>query len=261
MPQTDIQLLIRVAKTAAALILESGAETFRAEETVQHICQPFLTTPIEVMALPTGVIITLHHDYTDYTSIIRIKKRGINLAKLQLVNSISRQVSHGEISLLEAEKCLAKVQATKGISKIWLTLAVALSSGFFALLFSGTITDFFIATFAGACVQLVTFAFDNSGLSKFIKCIVAGALTALIALIFTNVFQLGAMDKIIIGAIMPMLPGLPLTSAIRDTIQGDLISGVARGAEALLIAAALGVGVGIMLKLWLLFGGVMFSVV
>lgn len=260
MTQNDIQLLIRVTKTAAALILESGAETFRAEETVQHICRPYLAT-VDVMALPTGVILTIHQGEDNYTSIIRIKDRGINLTKLQLVNNISRQVSEQELTLFEAEQCLAKIQAEQNISKLWLTIAVALSSGFFALLFGGRIAEFFIAALAGGSVQLVAFTFHNTSLSKFIRCIVAGALTALIALIFTKFFRIGAMDKIIIGAIMPLLPGLPLTSAIRDTIHGDLISGVARGAEALLIATALGVGVGIMLKLWLLLGGVIFAVV
>ena len=44
---------------------------------------------------------------------------------------------------------------------------------------------------------------------------------------------------------MPLLPGLAMTNAIRDTIRGDLISGIARATEALLVASSLAAGVGV----------------
>ena len=43
---------------------------------------------------------------------------------------------------------------------------------------------------------------------------------------------------------MPLLPGLAMTNAIRDTIRGDLLSGIARATEALLIASSLAAGAG-----------------
>ena len=64
-----------------------------------------------------------------------------------------------------------------------------------------------------------------------------------------------ALKLIIIGAIMPLLPGLAMTNAIRDTMRGDLVSGVARGAEALLVAVALGTGAGLVLKAAMLLRG------
>ena len=58
-----------------------------------------------------------------------------------------------------------------------------------------------------------------------------------------------------VGAVLPLLPGLAMTVAIRDTMRGDLVSGVARIAEALLVAACVAVGVGAVLGLWLKIGG------
>ena len=49
---------------------------------------------------------------------------------------------------------------------------------------------------------------------------------------------------------MPLLPGLDITNAIRDTVNGDLVSGVARTAEALLKAVAIAAGVGVVIALW-----------
>ena len=56
---------------------------------------------------------------------------------------------------------------------------------------------------------------------------------------------------------MPILPGLMLTSAIRDTVMGDLVAGTARLVEALLIAVAIAGGVGIVLSFYLSMGGVL----
>ena len=47
------------------------------------------------------------------------------------------------------------------------------------------------------------------------------------------------MDKIMIGDIMLLIPGLMSTNAIRDVLIGDTLSGIIRLIAALLLAAAL----------------------
>lgn len=52
---------------------------------------------------------------------------------------------------------------------------------------------------------------------------------------------------------MLLVPGLAITNAIRDTISGDLVSGISRAVEAFLIAIAIAAGTGIVLKFGLSF--------
>ena len=47
-----------------------------------------------------------------------------------------------------------------------------------------------------------------------------------------------------IGALMLLVPGLALTNAIRDLINGDLIAGTSRMVEAALVGSALAIGTG-----------------
>ena len=49
--------------------------------------------------------------------------------------------------------------------------------------------------------------------------------------------------------------GLAITNAIRDTLAGDLVAGVTRGAEAIMIAVTLAAGSGIVVGLWIQFLG------
>ena len=61
----------------------------------------------------------------------------------------------------------------------------------------------------------------------------------------TYAIQTINMDTVIISAIMPLVPGVAITNAIRDTLQGDYLSGGARVLEAFLKAASIALGVGI----------------
>ena len=56
-----------------------------------------------------------------------------------------------------------------------------------------------------------------------------------------------------IGSIMPLIPGVPFTNAIRDIANGDYISGSVRMLDALLVffCIAIGVGVGFTVIGWL----------
>ena len=53
------------------------------------------------------------------------------------------------------------------------------------------------------------------------------------------------LDTVVIGSIMPLVPGVAITNAVRDTLQGDYISGCARILEAFLKAASIALGVGV----------------
>lgn len=54
-------------------------------------------------------------------------------------------------------------------------------------------------------------------------------------------------DKVIVGAIMVFVPGVAITSGIKDALNGDILSSFGKIGEGVLTACALGAGVGIML--------------
>lgn len=83
-----------------------------------------------------------------------------------------------------------------------------------------------------------------------------GIIASLFALLSVHFGLASHLDKIIIGSIMLLVPGIAITNAIRDTIAGDLLAGVSRALEAFLIAIAIAIGTGSIIKIWtMLFGG------
>ena len=92
-------------------------------------------------------------------------------------------------------------------------------------------------------------------LSKFLTNLSASALVALVGGVL---FLLGLghnMDKVIIGSIIRLVPGMALTTSIRDFFHGDYLSGAIRMLDAVLVGGCIAVGVGVVVRLLSLLTG------
>lgn len=253
--EVKVSTLLKVVKLSAQIILENGGETYRAEEITEFICKSFNVKEIDAFALPTGFYITISVNGDDNNTLVkRIRKRTTNLQKLNDVNSISRQLSLHSISLDEALKELELINKDPGNEGKYYIFYAGLSSAFFAVLFGGKVLEFFTALFSGFLVAIVSIFFVNLHSYHFFSNIVSGIIIAFISILVTTLANMGNYNYIIIGCMMPLLPGLAMTNAIRDTMRGDLISGIARAAEALLVASSLAAGAGIVMYLFYNFG-------
>jgi len=246
-----ISLVLDTVGLASQIILENGGETYRAEETVERMCKGLGIPKVDVLALPTGLMLTLTDDEgNNITRIVRVHNRTIHLKKIDLCNGISRQVAAGKMTAEEAMRALKEVKQS-GKDKKWLLIgASALSAGGFAVMLGGAWLEFLVALFCGTAVESVILLTAKRSVPGMISGLFAGALTTLLALIGTIVFPNVNVEPIISGSIMPLLPGLATTNGIRDTIRGDLVSGGARIIEAVLCAIMLAAGIGLVLSVW-----------
>lgn len=237
--------LLKVVKLSAQIILENGGETYRAEETIKYICKAYNIKEIEAIATPTGFYLTISPDGEQSSTIVkRIKKRTINLQKINDVNNISRQITSNSISLDDASARLEKIKNDGAAQYNHPLLYGGISSAFFAALFGGGLFEFIIALLTGILVSFISKGFEDLHSYQFFSSIISGGVISLIAIAATAFSGMGNYNHIIVGGIMPLLPGLAMTNAIRDTIRGDLISGIARATEAILVAASLAAGAG-----------------
>lgn len=254
------ELVLDAARLAGCLILENGGETFRAEETVLRICIAGGYAESEVIAIPTGIFITLVDGDISYkTRVKRIQTRWVDLYRIDKTNTISRALAAGELNFEDALGQLRELREHHygrfDILKRCLYSSIA--TGLFSLVSGGNLFDFLVAMFCGAAVQLLSASFSRMNIFPFIISLIGSMLIAGVTVTTVNLTHMGNIDKIIVGAIIPLLPGLAMTNAIRDTIMGDLISGSARFTEALLSAVGIAGGVGMVFGLYVGFGGVL----
>lgn len=246
------------ASLAAFVMLENGAETYRAEDAVTRICGAFGYEGADVLALPTGVFATLREaDGSPVTLVRRVKKRTTHLERIDEANTVSRALCEGKLTLDEASARfygMSKPGNARRQQPLPIA-AAALSSGFFAAMFGGGVFEFIVAALCGVCIQTATQAFKREDHFRLLISLIGGGVASLVALTLCAVMARGNATAIISGAIMPILPGLAMTNAIRDTMRGDLVSGVARGAEAVLVAVAIAAGAGVVMGAYLMMGG------
>ncbi|WIV10774.1 threonine/serine exporter family protein [Proteiniborus sp. MB09-C3] len=244
----EAKRLLSMATLAGKIMLESGAETYRVEDTISRICEsrsyitysgPFVT--------PTGILLSIGFGDDILTYIQRTKSRTIDLNKIALVNEFSRNFVSSEMTIDEGFKYLEKIDSKKAYHSLTNILFGGFGAGFFSLLFGGTINDF-ICTFLISMLVIKT----NSMLGKinmiyFINNFVAAAIGTFLAIISVKLGLGSNMDKIIIGIIMPLVPGVAITNAARDSMLGDFLAGMSRGFEAVIVALSVAFGVGLML--------------
>lgn len=249
--------IIHIAAEAGKIILENGGETYRVEQTIAMICKSYGIPRTESFVTPTGIMISITNSENQTISLIRrINSRTVNLSKVSMINNLSREIATNPMSIVDIRKKIDYINNLPPYSKKKTTFFSACSAGFFTLIFGGNYKDFFVAFIIGALINCLSSFLDKLDVNSFLKNMLGGSLAASIALLATSIGLGSNMDTIIIGSIMLLVPGIAITNAIRDTIAGDLVSGISRSVEALFIAIAIAAGTSIVFKLWfMLFGG------
>lgn len=248
--------LIKVAAEAGKIILENGGETYRVEETISRICSSYGQNSVESFVTPTGIVVSISTDNNSFSVVKSIKNRKIDLEKIQQVNNLSRKVSSKWMSLDDFKNELQKINNTSRYSPKVSLFFASLGASFFTLLFGGNIKDGIVAFFIGTLIQKTSSVLGKYNVNSFFVNIIGGAIAALIAALAVYLKLGNNMDKITIGSIMLLVPGLTITNAIRDTIAGDLVSGISRALEAFLVAVGIAIGTGLIMKIILDFGGI-----
>ncbi len=252
----DKHTILHLAADTGRLVLENGGETHRVEETMNAICRAYGYDDVDSFVTPTGIFLSVSDDAGHTRSVIRrIKHRSINLNRVLLVGRLAESVISTKHSPRETRRELVRIEAAPAYPA-WLTVpAASFTAGFFTLLFGGGTGDFAVALFAGGGIRALSLLLSSIRLNEFFINVAGGALASLLALAFASLVPGVRSNFVIIGSIMLLVPGLAITNSIRDTLAGDLLSGIARAMESFLVAVAIAAGSGIVLKLWYLLAG------
>lgn len=241
---TDYKLLLDTAVLAGQIMLQNGAEIYRVEDTIHRILKMSRFKYAEAYVTPTGLIVTLDDPKTESMTVMkRIDTRGTNLYRITIANQISREFCAGEISLKEAFHALKHMESGP-YPMMYKDMAGIVASMAFSVLLGGSLTDALGAGLAGVCMVFAGRICRRIKINDFLTLLLSSAVIAVTACALGAAAWTGMeRDRIIIGAIMPMLPGAAATTAVRDTLQGDYVAGGAKALEAFIHAAAIALGV------------------
>ena len=224
-------------------LLTSGAEIHRVEESINRMCKAFGAARVDVFIITSSMVVTVFDaEGKPYTQTRRITSTSTNFEKIHRLNALCRQVCAGDMTVQQIRAALADAITSQSYP-FWLEcICYAVIAGAFTLFFGGNGVETLVSLAVGLLVRLgccaCEMAISNKIFSKFISAAIATAL----ALVVVELGWASSIDKIIIGNIMSLIPGIGLTNALRDLFTGDSIAGLLRSIEAALTALAIAAG-------------------
>ena len=235
--------LFDLAMDIGEQMLVSGAEVHRVEDSLNRILLAMGACRVDVFIITSSMVVTVHTENGDtLTQTRRIKDTGIDYDRLHKLNALSRKICSEGLSAEEIEDALGRIAEAKPYPRWLIVICYSLIAGAFTLFFGGNIIEASVSLFVGLVVSFVVFVCDvtvkNKIFTKFMSSLAATALA--IAAVYIGIIS--DIDKVIIGNIMTLVPGIGLTNAIRDLFVGDSIAGILRTIEACLIALAITAG-------------------
>lgn len=255
MPASPLELPFQMGQ----LLLENGAEISRVQETMVRVARACGIEGFDVYVLTNSIFVTAAQDGVSRSTTFRyVPGTTVHLGRIMAVNQLSREIAEG---LHTPEEAFARLEEIRAIPYSPLparVLSCALGSAAFSFLFGGSPVDAVVAFFCGIVLELYLDFAGRKNMSKFLTNLSSSALVTLCGAAF---FLMGLghnMDKIIIGSIIRLVPGVALTNSIRDFFSGDYLSGAIRMLDAFLVGGCIAVGVGFVIRaLSLLTGGVL----
>lgn len=254
----NMHKVIDAVVEAGMMMIESGSEIYRGEETMVRMAESFGLKNIDIFTLSTCIYVTCDIDGESYTRIKRIHPKTTDLSKISRINQLSRDMAKQPLSIEAFKARLEEIKHHEKPQKLVVASTMALACAVFVfMLEKGSISDFLCTAVISFFSYYLLDKLNGYKLHSLFKNMLVTMFMTLAAVLCIRLGLGQRVDAIVIGNIMLVVPGVALTNAVRDALNGDILSGLIRMVEAITIAIAIALGVGFILYLYQYIGGVL----
>ena len=160
--------LMEMAVRAGEIMLASGAEVYRVEDTIHRILKHSGIARADVFVVTTGIVATIADvSLPPLTLVKRVENRATNLNRIYQVNNVSREFCSGKLSVREAQERLDRIANTTLYGFWKKCIGYAATTGFFAVMFGGGPGECLVAAVVGVVLAFVLRAASNLMLNDF----------------------------------------------------------------------------------------------
>lgn len=242
MNRMNNQQLLHCAMDIGEEMLRCGAEVSRVEDTVERIGLAYGAQRVDVFTITSSMVATLWRNGEAVTQTRRIREHATDFERLLRLNALSREICSTQLDFAEVQNGLFMAVAEPPTPEWMKSLAFMLIASSFCVFFGGSAVDALVSGVIGLSLKRLMTATRKIRLNTVVTNGALAFIGGLIALFLLHLNIGEHYDKIVIGDIMLLIPGIALTHSFCDMIGGDLISGMQRFCEALLSSAVIAVG-------------------
>ncbi|MCR5665204.1 MAG: threonine/serine exporter family protein [Eubacterium sp.] len=230
---------------AGKILMESGAEIYRVEETMRHMAASLEVNHFHAYVVNRGITASgVNCKGERVASVTSVPETNIHLGKIEAVNALSREIEQKKNAT--AEEVATKLQAIEYMEKPHLAavlIAYFLGAGCFSYAIGSTALDSLCSAVIGLVMGLVL-----EWVGRYIK---TGVLLTIIGsaviTVLANYICLSGIGEhrglIILGTLMLLVPGATFTNSVREFSQNNHATGLTLLMSALLTCIAISSGV------------------
>lgn len=255
MTSLELNKLLSCVLDILQMMVESGAEIYRIEDSAQHIFHAYGIKRADVYATTTNIIISLEvNDETIKTHTRSISTISTNIERVDKLNCLIRDICAHTPDIGTLRRKIDAIKLTP-VYPTWVIIPFygVIGAAFYVFFGGRNLVEMLVAFCAGLGIGLFSRCFDKFDTNKFLSKFVCSFFACCLAFALQKLKIIHSVDHIIIGNIMLLIPGIGLTNALRDLFVGDSISATLRTIEAGLLACSIAFGY---VLTTFLFGGV-----
>lgn len=235
--------VLGVAMDIGKSMVKCGAEINRVEETVVRICHAYGLKQTEVFSVISIIVTTtFDREGKDHTQSRRIHSYSTDFGKLESLNALSRKICSNRPDPSEARAELEKINEPKKRLLLSVCLGYILAASSFTAFFGGSIKDAVAAAPIAVILWLISSLSKARGMNKLFLTAVSSAISGFLAILFVKLGFADSAPMIMIGDVMVIIPGLMLINSVREMLCGDVMSGLLRFLESIIISLAIACG-------------------
>ena len=232
-----------------------GAEVSRVEGSIFRMCESYDMHRVNVFIITSNIQVTLEApDGRILTQIRCIKRYDVNFDRLDYLNNLSRYVCDKKPDVAELRMKFDEVLNRKKQASYVKFAGAVMVAGGFTVFFGGGVLDVIAASLMGILVVTMEKILISRETNQLVYNFVVSFIGGMLAMFMVRIGLGTNVDRIMMGGIMLLIPGIALTNAVRDMLIGDIASGLLRLVNALLVAASIACGFALAL---ILLGGVL----
>lgn len=251
--QQDADIFVRQLLNIGEAMYQSGGEISRIENSLHRLGKAYGALHVNVYAITSSILITVEFDENEsVTQNRRITRRSsFDCVKMEKLNQLCRDCAACPIEVSELRERVLSILAEKpSLRKFYLGQLIAATT--FTLFFGGNGLDALVAGIAVLVICMlqkwVRPVFSTELFFNVTCSLITGIMVNLINLVIPGLH----VNQILIGDIMVLIPGIPITNSIRYILSGDLISSFEKLMDSLM--QAFGIAAGFMLSLLVIKG-------
>ena len=239
----EMKKVLKYAMEIGECMLVSGAGVSRVEDTISRICKAYGAKEANVFSITSSIVTTIEDEKGEIlTQTKRIKSYKTDFTKLDELNQLSRYMCKELPEEEEVKRKIAEIKKGKVVVFTEEVLTSAVIAAAWTSFYGGGITEAIIAMIAGAFVTILARYIKILAPTEMVLNFLLSFFVAAFAYISAKFGLTEDYGKIIIGNIMLLVPGVAFVNALRDMIGGDMMSGILRVCESILLAVFLAAG-------------------